>query len=176
MSPELPPGELSDNELASRVRQLMTEMVPLEASLGRLRSQMQLVVSEQRKRERREHLKARLQVRTTLAQGELASLQQIAESSNDLLAADTPLASLRFFRDSGTEIGLGYATARAPSVFMTNGGSTQAVTTIAEIRSRYLDGWDFGTASHPGVRIHIPNTRTEKVVQASEVFLRPKAG
>ena len=167
---------MSDDELASRVRQLMTEMVPLEASLGRLRAQMQQVVSEQRKRERRQHLKARLQVRTTLAQGELASLQQIAESSNDLLAPDTPLAKLQFFRDSGTEIGLGYATARAPSVFMTNGGSTQAVTTIAEIRTRYLDGWDFGTASHPGVRIHIPNTRTEKVVQASEVFLRPKAG
>jgi len=166
---------MSDDELASRVRQLMAEMVPLEASLGHLRAQMQQVVSEQRKRERREHLRARMQVRTTLAQGELASLQQIAERSNDLLAADTPLAGLRFYRDSGTEIGLGYATARAPSVFMTNGGSTQAVTTIAEIRSRYLDGWDFGTASHPGVRIHIPNTRTEKVVQASEVFVSPKA-
>jgi len=176
MSPELPPGEMSDDELASRVRQLMAEMVPLEASLGHLRAQMQQVVSEQRKRERREHLRARMQVRTTLAQGELASLQQIAESSNDLLAADTPLAGLRFYRDSGTEIGLGYATARAPSVFMTNGGSAQAVTTIAEIRSRYLDGWDFGPASHPGVRIHIPNTRTDKVVTASEVFLRPKAG
>lgn len=167
---------MSDDELASRVRQLMTEMVPLEASLAHLRAQMQQVVSEQRKRERREHLKARMQVRTTLAQGELASLQQIAESSNDLLAADTPLTGLRFFRDSGTEIGLGYATARAPSVFMTNGGSTQAVTTISEIRSRYLDGWDFGTASHPGVRIHIPNTRTERIVQASEVFVSTKAG
>ncbi len=174
MSGELPLGEMSDDQLALRVRQLMSEMVPLEASLGLLRADMQQVVSEQRKRERREHLKARMQVRTTLAQGQLASLQQIAESSNDLLTPETPLAGLRFFRDSGTEIGLGYATARAPSVFMTNGASSQAVTTVAEIRSRYLDGWDFGTASHAGVRIHIPNTRTEKVVQASEVFVRPK--
>lgn len=165
---------MGDDQLALRVRQLMAEMVPLEASLGRLRAEMQQVVSEQRKRERREHLKARMQLRTTLAQGQLASLQQIAESLNDLLAPETALAGLRFFRDSGTEIGLGYATARAPSVFMTNGASSQAVTTVAEIRSRYLDGWDFGTASHAGVRIHIPNTRTEKVVQASEVFVRPK--
>ena len=166
---------MSDAELALRVRRLMTEMVPLEASLGRLRAEMQQVVSEQRKRERREHLKARMQVRTTLAEGQLASLQQLAESSNDLLPPPTPLAGLRFYRDSGTEVGLGYATARAPSVFMTNGGSTQAVTTVAEIRSHYQDGWDFGTAAHPGVRIHIPNTRTEKVVQASEIFVRSKA-
>lgn len=174
MSEPLPLGEMSDAELAARVRELMNEMVPLEASLGRLRAEMQQVVSEQRKRERREHLKSRMQVRTTLAQGQMANLQQLAESSNDLVPPQTTLAGLRFYRDSGTEVGLGYATARAPSVFMTNGGSTQAVSTVAEIRSRYQDGWEFGTASHPGVRIHIPNTRTEKVVQAAEVFVRPK--
>jgi hypothetical protein len=56
---------------------------------------------------------------------------------------------------------------------MTNGSSTAAVKTIAEIRSRYLEGWDFGTAAHPGVRIYIPNSRTEKILQASEVFVRP---
>lgn len=176
MSEPLPLSDMSDAELALRVRQLMSEMVPVEASLGRLRAELQQVVSEQRKRERREHLKTRMQVRTTLAEGQMASLQQLAESSNDLFPPQTPLAGLRFYRDSGTEIGLGYATARAPSVFMTNGTSTQAATTIAEIRNHYQDGWDFGTAAHPGVRIHIPNTRTEKVVQASEVFVRPKAG
>ena len=57
---------------------------------------------------------------------------------------------------------------------MTNGSSTAAVKTIAEIRSRFLEGWDFGTGQHPGVRIHIPNSRTEKILQASEVFIRPR--
>ena len=57
---------------------------------------------------------------------------------------------------------------------MTNGSSTAAVKTVAEIRSRYLKGWDFGTAAHPGVRIHVPNSRTEKILQASEVFIRPR--
>ena len=174
MAEQLQPSDLSEAELALRYRELMAEMVPLEASLGRLRTEIQQVLSEQRKRERRQHLKARMQVRTTLAQGEMASLQQLAESSNDLLPPQTALAGLRFYRESGTEIGLGYATARAPAVFMTNGSSTQALTTVAEIKSHYQDGWDFGTATLPGVRIHIPNTRTEKVVQASEVFVRPK--
>src|SRR5712692_8081453 len=139
---------------------------------GRVRAQIQQVASEQKKRERSQHLKARMQVRTTVAQGQMPTLQQVAESSNDLVPPETTLAALRFFRDSGTEVGLGYATAREPTVWMTNGSSTAGVKTIAEIRSRYLEGWDFGTAAHPGVRIHIPNSRTEKILQASEVFIR----
>ena len=106
----------------------------------------------------------------------MPTLQQVAESSNELVPSEATLAGLRFFRDSGTEIGLGYATAREPTVWMTNGSSTAAVKTVAEIRTRYLDGWDFGTAAHPGVRMHIPNSRTEKIVQASEVFIRVDDG
>src|SRR5947208_14717567 len=164
--------QASDEDLARRIREIMAEMAPLEEALGRLRVQIQQVASGQKKRERSQHLKARMQVRTTVAQGQMPTLQQVAESSNDLVPPDTALTGLRFFRDSGTEIGLGYATGREPTVWMTNGSSTVAVKTIAEIRSRHLDGWDFGTAAHPGVRIHIPNSRTEKIVQPSDVFLR----
>jgi hypothetical protein len=166
--------QASDDELAHRVREMMGEMAPLEEALGRLRAQIQKGVSGQKKRERSQHLKARMQIRTTVAQGQMPTLQQVAESSNDLVPPDASLAGLRFFRDSGTEIGLGYATGREPTVWMTNGSSTAGVKTIAEIRTRYLDGWDFGTAQHPGVRMHIPNSRTEKIVQASEVFIRVK--
>jgi hypothetical protein len=175
MTEHLALGQASDEELTRRVREIMAEMAPLEEALGRLRAQIQQVVSEQKKRARSQHLKARMQVRTTVAQGQMPTLQQVAESSNDLVPPEASLASLRFFRDSGTEVGVGYATARDPTVWMTNGSSTAAVKTVAEIRSRYLDGWDFGTAAHPGVRIHIPNSRTEKILQASEVFVRLKA-
>lgn len=164
--------QATDQELASRVRDIMAQMAPLEEALGRLRSQIQQVVSEQKRRERSQHLKSRMQVRTTVAQGEMPTLQQIAESANDLVPVAAALKDLRFYRDSGTEIGLGYATAREPTVWMTNGSSTAALKTIAEIRARYVDGWDFGTAQHPGVRMHIPNSRTEKIVDAAEVFVR----
>src|SRR6266513_1901273 len=166
--------QASDDELARRVREIMAEMAPLEEALGRVLAQILQVVSEQKKRERSQHLKARMQVRTTVAQGQMPTLQQVAESSNDLVPPGTARTGLRFFRDSGTEIGLGYATGREPTVWMTNGSSTDAVKTVADIRARYLDGWDFGAAQHPGVRIHIPNSRTEKILQASEVFIRLK--
>jgi hypothetical protein len=166
--------QASDEDLARRVREIMAEMAPLEEALGRLRVQIQQVASEQKKRERSQHLKARMQVRTTVAQGQMPTLQQVAESSNDLVPPDAALAGLRFFRDSGTEVGLGYATAREPTVWMTNGSNTVGVKIVAEIRSRYLEGWDFGTAQHPGVRIYIPNSRTERILQAAEVFIRVK--
>jgi hypothetical protein len=168
--------QATDEELARRVREIMAEMAPLEEALGRLRTQIQQVVSEQKRRERSQHLKTRMQVRTVVAQGQMPTLQQVAESSNDLVAPETPLKDLRFFRDSGTEVGLGYATAREPTVWMTNGSRTVALKEIAEIRARYLDGWEFGTAAHPGVRIHIPNSRTEKILTAAEVFLKVSAG
>lgn len=176
MADQGPLDQATDAELAERLRQLIAEMVPLESALARLRAQVQQVASEQKKRERRGHLATRMQVRTTVAEGQMATLQQIAESLNDLLDPNASLSGLQFFRDSGTEVGLGYATARNPTVWMTNGSSTLAASTIAEIRARYLDGWEFGTSAHPGVRIHIPNSRTERIVAASEVFVRPKAG
>ena len=175
MEEKAPLEQLTDAALEQRVREIMGAMAPLEASLGHLRAQIQQVVSEQKKRERSRHLKARMQVRTNVAAGQMPTLQQVAESSNDLLPPQLPLAALRFFRDSGTEVGVGYATAREPAVWMTNGTNTLAVRTVEDIRGRYLDGWDFGTAAHPGVRIHIPNTRTEKLLPASEVFVRVKA-
>jgi hypothetical protein len=170
-----PPSDLqnlSDEELAQQVRDLMQEMAPLEDALAKLRIRIQQVASEQRRRERAQHLKTRMQVRTTVAEGHMPTLQQVAESSNELVPSGRPLTGFRFYRDSGTELGLGYATAREPVIWMTNGTNTAALKSVAEIRDRYREGWDFGTAGHPGVRIHIPNTRTEKILAASEVFLK----
>src|SRR5207247_4881690 len=141
--------QAADEDLARRIREIMAEMAPLEEALGRVRVQIQQVASEQKKRERSQHHRARMQVRTTVAQGQMPTLQQVAESSNDLVPPDTALTALRFFRDSGTELGMGSATGREPTIWMTNGSSTDAVKTVAEIRARYLDGWDFGTAQHP---------------------------
>src|SRR5438128_2527195 len=124
--------QATDDDLARRVREIMAEMAPLEEALGRLRAQIQQVASEQKKRERAQHLKTRMQVRTTVAQGQMPTLQQVAESSNELVRSEATLASLKFFRDGGTEIGRGYATAREPAVGVSNGSSTAAVKRAAE--------------------------------------------
>jgi hypothetical protein len=173
MPEPLNPEQLTDEQLERKIRDLLAEAAPLEAALSKLRVQLQQVASEQKKRERTHQMKTRMQVRTTVKEGQLPSLQQIAESSNELVPS-TSLSSLRFFRDSGTEVGLGYATSRESSVWMTNGSNTLALKTVNEIRSLYLEGWEFGTVAHRGVRIHIPNSRTEKVLPAAEVFVKVK--
>src|SRR5438445_10458749 len=119
-------GQASDDEVARRVREIMAETTPLEEALGRLRAQIQQVVSEQKKRERSLHLKARMQVRTTVAQGQMPTLQQVAESSNDLVAPEASLASLRFFRDGGAVVVLGCGTGREPTVVGPNAWSADA--------------------------------------------------
>src|ERR1700716_1690522 len=93
--------QVSDEDLARRVREIMAEMAPLEEALGRVRVQIQQVASEQKKRERPTHLKATMQVPPTVPPGQMPTLHQVAESSNDLVPPHTTLTGLRFFRDSG---------------------------------------------------------------------------
>src|SRR2546421_12868182 len=76
--------QVSDEDLARRIREIMAEMAPLEEALGRLRIQIQQVASEQKKRERSQHLKARMQVRSTVAPGQPPTVHHAAETSNDM--------------------------------------------------------------------------------------------
>src|SRR5207253_10607384 len=88
----------SDDELAQRGRELVAEMGPLEESLARLRVQIQQVATEQRRRWRSRHLKARLQARTTGAEGQMPTLRQGAQSANHLVPKELALTALRFLR------------------------------------------------------------------------------
>jgi nucleoside 2-deoxyribosyltransferase len=162
---------LSDAELEQRVRALLAEMAPREQELAALRSRLEQLATEQRRRDRARHRDARMHVRSVVAEGQMASLEQ-AVADATLFPDDLPLTRLHFFRDSGTQVGLGYATAREPTLYMTDGERHEPVRTLAEARIRYRAGWEFGTAQHAGVRIHIPNTRTEKVLPAAEVFVK----
>jgi hypothetical protein len=163
--------QLSDAELEAKVQALLAEMAPREQELQAIRIRLQLVVTEQRRRERAQHRQARMQVRAVVAEGHMPTLEE-AVRDELLIPGDGPLDQLSFFRDSGTQVGLGYATSRQPSFFMTDGAQHVPIRSLAEARSRYREGWDFGTAQTPGVRIHIPNSRTEKVLPAGEVFVK----
>src|SRR2546425_9610681 len=63
--------QASDDELARRGREIMAGKGPLGGALGRPRAPIPQGGSEQKKRGRSPHPKARLQVRTTPPQGEM---------------------------------------------------------------------------------------------------------
>ncbi len=171
MVPESDLNQLPDAELEQRVQSLLAEMAPREQELAAMRAQLQTVATEQRRRERARQRQARMDVRTIVAEGEMATLEQ-AVQDEERFRGDIPLTQLLFFRDSGTRVGLGYATAREPTFFMTDGARQEPVRSLGQARARYREGWEFGTAQHLGVRIHIPNSRTEKVLPATEIFVQ----
>ncbi len=45
---------------------------------------------------------------------------------------------------------------------------------LAECALHYLAGWDLGAPGKPGVRVHFPGTRTERLVAPEEVFARSR--
>ena len=41
--------------------------------------------------------------------------------------------------------------------------------------SLYGEGWELGSPGRPGVRVHFPGTRQEKLAEPDEVYARPAA-
>ena len=46
---------------------------------------------------------------------------------------------------------------------------------LAEAGRLYAAGWDHGTPGRPGVRVHFPGTRQERVVPADDVMARHRS-
>jgi hypothetical protein len=45
---------------------------------------------------------------------------------------------------------------------------------FAEVFRLYAAGWELGSPGRPGVRVHFPGTRQERLVPSDEVFARPR--
>jgi hypothetical protein len=46
---------------------------------------------------------------------------------------------------------------------------------LAEARRLYDAGWDHGAPGRPGVRVHFPGTRQERLVPADDVIARHRS-
>jgi hypothetical protein len=76
---------------------------------------------------------------------------------------------------TGGEVRLGYPGARSQSLSFTDGVKVANAADLAAAAALYSAGWDLGSPGRPGVRVHFPGTRQERLVGADEVFARPKA-
>ena len=70
---------------------------------------------------------------------------------------------------------LGYPGARSQSLTFTDGMQVANAGDLAAAANLYSAGWDLGSPGRPGVRVHFPGTRQERLVGADEVFARPKS-
>lgn len=175
------PG-LSDQQLQQLVqtvelaeRRLREQMAPFQLRLAQLAKDAAVVQTEVRRRERQRHIQSRKEVRTQVSEGQAPSLAQLVEAVEAPDFGEPSFAELAFLLESGGEVALGYPGSRVPSLQMTDGSAISTVTTLAEARDLYRQGWEIGVPARRGVRVHTPGTRLERLLDPEKCFVRPAA-
>ena len=54
----------------------------------------------------------------------------------------------------------------------TDGVTTATARDLSEAAGLYAAGWELGSPGRPGVRVHFPGTRQERLVDPGEVYAR----
>jgi hypothetical protein len=161
-------SHLEPAELEQRIATVREQMRPLDQQLAALRGERDVLMTELRRRERSEHRTSRADLKAAMREGRFPSV-------GDLVAGGESDALERFVYNlkTGGEVQLGYPGARAQSLTFTDGVKVAQATDLAQAGQLYLAGWELGSPGRPGVRIHFPGTRQERLVPADEVFARP---
>jgi hypothetical protein len=160
-------GELSPDELDQRVEDVRARMRPLERDLAELRSERDVLLTERRRRERLATRERRTAAREAARGGEAPTVAElISEAAGG--AFDEYVYTLK----TGGEVRLGFPGARAQTVAFTDGRQVRQARDLAEAGELYEAGWELGSPGRPGVRVHFPGTRQERLAEAAEVFVR----
>jgi hypothetical protein len=161
---------LEDAELEHRIAAVRERMRPVEQQLSSLRGERDLLLTERRRRERNTHRESRADLKAAMREGKFPTVVE--------LVAGTQAGSLddyAFNLKTGGEVRLGYPGARTQSLTFTDGVQVAQADDLAGAARLYSAGWDLGSPGRPGVRVHFPGTRQERLVNADEVFARPRA-
>lgn len=165
-----------DRELESSEAELRRRMAPLQAELSQLGARRALLATERRRRERQRHLEQRQQVRAQVAGGDAPSLLEVVAQPDPPPFGEPPFTELEFLLETGGAVQLGYPGSRTPTLQMTDGSATATVSDLAGARRLYQEGWELGVPARPGVRVHTPGTRLERLLGPERCFVRPRAG
>jgi hypothetical protein len=95
----------------------------------------------------------------------------------DLVAASDSgsLDEYVYHLKTGGEVILGFPGARSQTITLTDGVQAANAKDFAEIARLYAAGWELGSPGRPGVRVHFPGTRQERLAASDEVFAKPKS-
>jgi uncharacterized small protein (DUF1192 family) len=161
---------LTDEELEGRVAAIRAEMRPLENELARLRADRDVVITEQRRRQRTAHREKRASLKAAMREGKFPTIAELVAGGDDV-----PLEEFVYNLKTGGEVRLGFPGARKQTLTFTDGVQTAQAGDLAEASRLYTAGWDHGTPGRPGVRVHFPGTRQERLVPADDVIARHRS-
>lgn len=162
-------GALSDDDLNRRIDAVRDVMRPLETELAHLRSERDVLLTEVRRRERLAHRESRADIKASMRDGRFPTIAELVSSSEPGSFAD-----YTYNLKTGGEVALGFPGARVQTLGFTDGAQVAQAPDLGEAARLYGAGWELGSPGRPGVRVHFPGTRQEKLVSADEVFARPK--
>jgi TolA-binding protein len=161
---------LDDSELEARIQELQGQMRPLEQRLAELRARRDLLLTERRRRQRQAQREHRSDVRAAMRGGRFPTFAELVAASDQGSFED-----YAYHLKTGGEVRLGFPGARRQQVAMTDGSRIVHASDLAETARLYAAGWELGSPGRPGVRVHFPGTRQERLVEASELYVRPAA-
>jgi hypothetical protein len=162
-------SHLEDAEIDRLVAEVRERMRPVEQQLASLRGERDILLTERRRRERSAHRESRADLKAAMREGKFPTIAELVAGSQ----ADS-LDDYAFNLKTGGEVRLGYPGARSQSLTFTDGVKVANAADLAAAASLYSAGWDLGSPGRPGVRVHFPGTRQERLVGADEVFARLK--
>ena len=159
---------LDGAELERLADALRERMRPLEQDLAALRSERDVLLTEVRRRERGQHRTSRADLKAAMKEGRFPTVGELVAGSDS-----GSLDDYAFNLKTGGEVRLGFPGARSQTLTFTDGVKTAQATDLAQAAQLYAAGWELGGPGRPGVRVHFPGTRQERLIPANEVYARP---
>lgn len=160
---------LDGAELDRRVAEVRERMRPLEQQLNGLRGERDLLLTELRRRDRNAHRESRADLKAAMKAGRFPSVAELV-GGGEAGALDDYLFHLK----TGGEVRLGFPGARSQSLSLTDGVQVAQAKDLGEAARLYAAGWELGSPGRPGVRVHFPGTRQERLAAPDEVYARPR--
>lgn len=160
--------DLDASEIERRVTEIRDRMRPHEAELAKLRGQRDVLLTELRRRRRLAERTSRADVKAAMRDGRFPSVAELVAGSDG-----GSLDDYAYNLKTGGEVRLGYPGARSQSLAFTDGVQVAQAHDLARAAELYAAGWELGSPGRPGVRVHFPGTRQERLIPADEVYARP---
>ena len=155
-------------ELERRVADLRERMRPLEDDLAKLRGERDVLLTEVRRRRRLAERTSRADLKSAMREGTFPTIAELVAASDS-----GSLDDYDYNLKTGGQVRLGFPAARTQSLTFTDGVQVAQAADLARAAELYAAGWELGSPGRPGVRVHFPGTRQERLISADDVYARP---
>jgi hypothetical protein len=160
--------QLDAAEIERHLTEIRERMRPLEQDLATLRGERDQLLTELRRRQRLAQRTARAGLKSAMREGEFPTVAELVAGSQQ-----GSLDDFVYHLKTGGEVRLGFPGSRTQSLSFTDGVGIANAPDLARAAELYAAGWELGSPGRPGVRVHFPGTRQERLVPADEVYARP---